>query len=437
MSLPNLNMPPTTPLYDRPLTSEDYLREETYRYTRNGVESAFTLIPDAYTSPEFFELEQQKVFASSWVPVGCISDLRLPGDAIVTKVAGQSIIVTRDQEGQLRAFYNVCRHRGTRLLDEGCQKIKRFVRCPYHNWAYDLQGKCLGTPLFTGSDIPQDMQGIFDMSSVKKFDKADYGLYPINVDSWGFLVLVNLDASPDPLPEQLGDVPQRCANYRLEEWETVREKVYHIKANYKLIGENFMEYYHLPWVHPELAKVSKMEHHYRWQGPGMYNGMTTTPISNNTAEGGWIGLPPLSTLSSSEREAARFIWLFPNVAINVLPNHCFIMITEPISPGYTVETTRILVPPESDRSSDREGALDELAKFWDLVNLQDVEIVERVQEGLSTRAYEGGRMCFKFEEPIHRFQNMIIDRLLGIYRIPPGDEQEYEPMFTKSSLDKV
>ena len=207
MSLPNLNISPTESLYDGPFTSEDYLREETYRYTRNAVESAVTLIPDAYTSPDFFVLEQQKVFASSWVPVGCISDVRLPGDAIVTKVADQSIIVTRDQEGQLRAFYNVCRHRGARLLDEGCQKIDRFVRCPYHNWAYDLQGKCLGTPLFTGSDIPQEMQGIFDMTDIKKFDKADYGLYPINVDSWGFLVFVNLQSDPVSLAEQLGDLP--------------------------------------------------------------------------------------------------------------------------------------------------------------------------------------------------------------------------------------
>ena len=429
MSSPKLSVYPAGGLYGRPFTSEDYQREETYRHTRNAVESAVTLIPDAYTSPEFFALEQQKVFASSWVPVGCISDLRMAGDAIVTKVAGQSIIVTRDQEGRLRAFFNVCRHRGTRLLDEGCQKIDRFVRCPYHNWAYDLQGKCLGTPLFTGSDIPQEMQGIFDMSGIKKFDKADFSLYPINVDSWGFLVFVNLGSNPVSLAEQMGDLPQRCANYRLEEWEVVREKVYHIKANYKLIGENFMEYYHLPWVHPELVKVSRMENHYRWQGPGMYSGMVTTPIAQNTDEGGWMGLPPLPTLNSSERDTARFIWLFPNVAINILPNHCFIMITDPIAPDYTVETTRILLPPESDSSPEKERALDQLGHFWDLVNVQDVEIVERVQDGLSTSAYEGGRMCFKFEEPLHRFQNMIIDRLVGIYRIPPGDEQQQAPMF--------
>lgn len=429
MSQPNPAISNGECLYDHEFTPEDYLREETYRYTRNPVETAFTLIPDAYTSQEFFTLEQQKVFATSWVPVGCISDLRQTGDAIVTKVAGQSIIVIRDQDGQLKAFHNVCRHRGARLLDEGCQKVERFMRCPYHSWAYDLQGNCLGTPLFTGSDIPHEMEGVFDMSDVNKFDKADYGLYPVRVDSWGFLVFVNLDTNSVSLTDQLGDLPQRLIHHRLDEWEVVREKTYHINANYKLIGENFMEYYHLPWVHPELMKVSKMEDHYRWQGPGMYSGMCTMPVSQNTESGGWLGLPQLSTLAPPESKAAYFIWLFPNVAMNVLPNHSFLMITTPTSAGSTIEETRILVPPDSEPGLERETALDQLGQFWDLVNAQDIEIVERVQDGLGSHAYEGGRMCFKFEEPLHRFQNMIVDRMVSIYRIPPGDEHEEIPMF--------
>lgn len=411
------------------LPAEAYTKEETYRSTRHHVNAAVTLIPDAYTSEEFFAIEQEKVFATSWVPVGCTSQLKEPGDVIVTSVAGQSIIITRDQGGHLQAFYNVCRHRGVKLLDDDCTQVKKRFRCPYHSWAYDFQGNCLGTPLFTGSDIPEDQQGIFDMSDVEKFDKADYGLLPVKVDSWGFLVFVNLDPDTAPLTEQLGDLPQRLDGYRLEEWQVVKEKTYHIKANYKLIGENFMEYYHLPWVHPELIKVSRMEDHYRWQGPGMYTGMCTMPISQNTDEGGWLGLPPVSTLSEENSISARFIWLFPNIAINVLPNHSFIMITHPISAGYTIESTRLLVHPESWDNPGSEEALEELAKFWNLINVQDIEIVERVQEGLSIKAYTGGRMCYHFEEPLHRFQNMVIDRMLGIHRIPPADAVEQVPMF--------
>ncbi len=269
-----------------------------------------------------------------------------------------------------------------------------------------------------------NQQGIFDMSSVQGFDRKDYGLFPVHIESWGFLIFVNLSDNPRPFAEQLGDLTSRCSSYRLNEWEVVGEKSYDIGANYKLIGENFMEYYHLPWVHPELIKVSRMEDHYRWQGSGMYTGMTTSPISQNSEAGGWMGLPALPALESSDTVSARFIWLFPNIAINVIPNHCFVMITQPQGPARTIERTCLLAHPESSENPGRAEAIEELTKFWDLINMQDVEIVEQVQEGLATRAYSGGRMCYHFEEPLHRFQNMIADQMLDIDRVPKGDAVE-------------
>jgi choline monooxygenase len=421
---------PNTNLDPRPVPAEDFTKEETYRRTRLPVDLASTLLPDAYTSQEFFDMEREKVFASSWIPVGCTSQVEGPGQALVTQVAGRSIIVTRDKAGELRAFHNVCRHRATKLLEEGCQVIRNNrIRCPYHSWTYDLEGTCLGTPLFEGSDIPEDQQAIFDMSDVKGFDKEDYGLLSVNVDSWGFLVFVNLDPDAAPLHEQLGDLPERCFTYRLDEWKVMRQRDYEIGANYKLIGENFMEFYHLPWVHPELVKVSRMEDHYRWQGPGKYTGMCTTPISRNTEDGGWEGLPPIDALDEDDAQSGRFIWLFPNAAVNILPNHSFVMITRPQGPDRTVESTFILSHPGSVDTPGSEEALDQLAKFWDLVNVQDIEIVELVQQGISNPAYRGGRMCYRFEEPLHRYQNMIIDRMVGLDRVPPGDEEESVRMF--------
>ena len=212
------------------------------------------------------------------------------------------------------------------------------------------------------------------MGGVEKFDRADYGLFPVKVDSWGFLIFVNLNEQAAPLLEQLGDLPDRFANYRLEEWVIAREKEFIFKANYKLVGENFMEYYHLPWVHPELIRVSRMEDHYRWQGPGMYTGMTTWPISQNSESGGWLGLPPLSSLTGTDRESARFIWLFPNVAINVVPNHVFVMLTKPDGPSRTVEQTWLLCHPESLANDGAEIELEQLLKFWTLVNEQDLTL---------------------------------------------------------------
>ena len=420
--------------WSKSFSAQDYTCEETYRQTRAPVELATTLIPEAYTCPDFYIIEQERVFATSWIAVGCTSQLQASGQALVVKVAGRSIIVVRDKASRLRAFHNVCRHRGARLLDDGCQSLRSHrIRCPYHSWTYDLEGHCLGTPLFEGSDIPEDQQGAFDMSGVKHFDKADYGLIPAGVESWAGLIFVNLNSDAPSLRRQLGDLPERLSSYRLDEWRLVRAKGYQVEANYKLVGENFMECYHLPWVHPELIKVSRLENHYRWQGPGMYTGMCTTPISQNTEAGGWQGLQPLGALRGADAVSGRFVWLFPNTAINVLPNHAFIILARSEGPGQTSEETLILAHPECTEGWGADEDLDQLASFWDLVNLQDIAIVERVQAGLSDPAYRGGRLCYHFEEPLHRFQNMVIDKMVGLDRVPPGDEKDMVPMFGANS----
>ncbi|OZM79426.1 aromatic ring-hydroxylating dioxygenase subunit alpha [Pseudonocardia sp. MH-G8] len=422
---------PHAALPARPVDPARFTDEATYRHTRLPVELASTLIPDAYCAPEFFALEQERVFTTGWVAVGLAADVDRPGACVVVEVAGRSIIVTRNRGGRLRAFHNVCRHRATKLLSPGAREVghRGRIRCPYHSWTYDTDGSCLGTPLFEGSDVPAGQEPVFDTSVAKGFDRADYGLLPVAVDTWGFFLFVNLAADPAPLATQLGDLPRRFTDHRLEEWVPQRRRTYDVAANYKLVGENFMEYYHLPWVHPELNKVSKFSDHYRWQGPGMYTGMSTTPVSRNTDAGGWDGLRPLSSLGAQDAESGRFVWLFPSTALVVLPNHAFVLLNQPVSANRTVETAVLLCHPESLDDPTAQDGLAQLEQFWDLVNRQDLEIVERVQEGIENPAYRGGRMCFRFEEPLHRFQNMVIDKMLGIDRIPAGDEETMTRMF--------
>jgi choline monooxygenase len=151
------------------------------------------------------------------------------------------------------------------------------------------------------------------------------------------------------------------------------------------VAENFMEYYHLPWVHPGLVKVSPLDAHHRSQGAGMYVGFCTTPIAPDTDDGGWQGgLAPISGLNDSDAASARFVRLFPNVAVNILPNHLFIVHPRPVAPGLTHETTYLLTHPESAGAAGTEGAVDEIARFGDAVNREDIGIVERVQVGLDT-----------------------------------------------------
>ncbi len=403
----------------------DYLDERTYAATRLPVEAATTLIPAAYHDPAFYAAEQQNVWARGWVAVAVHHEVAAPGHAVVRAVAGRSVVIVADARGELRAFLNVCRHRGTQLVaDDG--PVGARIRCPYHAWAYDLDGTLVGTPLFEGSGIPEDMRDMFDMSAVKEFDRADYGLFPVRVAAWGGVVFVALSEDVPDLAAWLGDLPDRLGGYGLEAWEVQASRTYGIGADWKLVAENFMEYYHLPWVHPELVKVSRMADHHRYQGPGMYTGMTTSPVSRDENPV-WLDLPPHAGVTGADLVSGRFMLVFPNAALAVLPNHAFVMLLEPDGPGRTVERTYLLAHPDTMADEDSEPALRRLHDFWDDVNREDIEIVERVQAGVTTPEYRGGRMCYRFEEPLHRFQNMVIDRLVGIDRIPPGDEVDAVP----------
>jgi len=404
----------------RPLPGTAFRHAETYARTRLPVDQAWTLIPDAYTTSEFHALEQQQVFARSWVPVCLGEEVPAPGDFRVVELAGRSIIVTRNAAGQLRAHHNVCRHRGARLCD-GVGHTGRFFTCPYHGWAYDLDGACRATPHFG----PAEPGLVACDGPAEVFDRNDMGLYPVRIAEWEFLVFLCLDPATPCLEHELGDLPARLSGYRLGEYRMARRVEYGIEANWKLVAENFMEYYHLPLIHPTLLDVSPVEAHYRWQGAGKYVGLCTWPVGANTGDGGWKGLPPVSGIAGEDAEAARFAWLFPTIGINVMANHVFLLLARPTAAGHTAETAYLLTHPESVAASgDPEGDTDELLHFWDTINREDIAVVERVQDGLRNTAYEGGRMCSRFEESCHRFQNMVIDHILGIARVPPGDDPE-------------
>jgi choline monooxygenase len=396
----------------------DYVSESTYVATRRPVEDATTLIPQAYRSSRFFELERRQVFGRGWVAVTFAEKVAQPGQVVTATVAGMPIVVTRDQEGELRAFHNVCRHRGTQLVTEDCS-LRRF-RCPYHSWTYALDGRLLGAPLFAGSDIPEDQQALFDTSHARAFDVEQYGLHPLRVGSFGHVVFVDLAADGPALDDWLGDLGVRLAGYRLDESVTVGSMSFDVAANWKLVAENFMEYYHLPWVHPELAKVSRVEDHHRFQGPGMYTGMCTSPISQDPSTSGWLSLGTTPGLDEDDAVSGRFIWVFPNLAIAAVPTHTFSIILEPVSPALTREQVALSVHREVAADVAPE-TIDELRRFWTEVNREDIDIVERGQIGVSSAAFTGGPMCYRFEEPLHRFQNMVIDRMVGLDRIPAGD----------------
>jgi choline monooxygenase len=400
---------------------ESFTREETYRATRLPVDRALTLNPEAYRSPDYYDIERQKVFSEGWVCVGYTTQLAEPGDTLVATVAGQPILVTRDRARKLHAFYNVCRHRGSMLVAEGGHHD--VIRCPYHSWGYALDGRLLGAPYFKGLDIPEPDRAAYELAEVKGFRKEDYGLLPVRVDTWGCFVFVNLEPNARPLEAWLGDLDRRLGHYPLGDLRLWKRKTIEVQANWKLIAENFMEYYHLPWVHPELNTVSSFDNHERFQGPGLYTGMCTTPLARNPGLPIDLGvLPAMPGLTAKDAETAYWILIVPNLALFLLPHHVFTLLYRPDGVGRTIEYADMLIHPDVLGSPDGEAKCAAIFAFWDLVNAQDIAAVERVQKGLAASAYTGGRMCFRFEESIHRFQNIIIDLMTANPRTPPGDE---------------
>ena len=244
----------------------------------------------------------------------CVAD-EVPGPATSSSSRSPAarVIVCRNREGELRAFHNVCRHRGARLCDAGPGHAERFFKCPYHSWAYDLDGKCLGTPLFTAdSEVPQDQRGIFDMSERQGVRQGRLRPAPGALRALG-LPGLRVPRRGRAAAARRARRPSRRASPATASTSggSSAGAEYEIPANWKLVAENFMEYYHLPWVHPSLVKVSPMDAHYRWQGTGKYVGFCTTPIAANTDDGGWLGLPAIDGLSEDDAVSARFAWLYP------------------------------------------------------------------------------------------------------------------------------
>jgi phenylpropionate dioxygenase-like ring-hydroxylating dioxygenase large terminal subunit len=389
--------------------TDRFLDPATWAAVRLPVEQASTLPAECYADGGFFALEQQRVFAGGWVGVGFADEVAGAGRTITRLVAGRSIIITTNRSGELRGFLNSCRHRGTELVETDCV-IDGIIRCPYHRWGYDLDGTLVATPTF--DEVP--LQG---------FDRADFGLHPVLAESFAGVLWVSLDPTVAPIQTCFGDLETRLGGYQLDRWRLRETADIAIEANWKLISENFQEYYHLHWVHPDLAKVSRVGDHYRYQGRGQYCGQTTTPVSGDTRDD-WTALPAPDWLSASDAASGRFLALFPNVLLSILPNHVFIMVLDPLEPGRTLERTAFLLPDIDDGGLDRaaiETSFANTRSFWFDVNNEDVDIVERGQRGLTHGGFTPGRLSPRFEEPLHRYYNMLADRFLGQHRIPDGD----------------
>jgi glycine betaine catabolism A len=340
---------------------------------------AKTLPQKYFVSPEVFEAELERIFSRQWVLAGHQSQIAQPGDFFVPDVAGESLIVTRDKNGEVRGFYNVCRHRGTRLCEEPSGH-SAVIQCPYHAWTYGLDGRLIGSP---------------HMDEVRGFDKSDYSLHPVNLAIWEGFIFVNLVDDPAPLEEWFAPLAGKFSHWNLPRLRSVKRIEYDVRANWKLMFENYSECYHCPGVHPMLSKVSPYDsaENDLTEGPFLGGFMKINKGRSLTMSGKACALPVRNEAEEEEGEEENhervfYYSIFPNMLLSMHPEYVMVHQLWPQSPERTLIVCDWFFHPDA---ADRDDFNPEDAiEFWDVTNKQDWHVCELSQQGIASRAYEPG-----------------------------------------------
>jgi choline monooxygenase len=363
---------------------------------RRPLRRASTLPASCYTSPEWYAQEVERIFLSEWICVGRNDQVQQRGDYYTVEVAGEPLLIVRDEHDVIRAHSAVCRHRGTVVAD-GVGNCRAF-QCPYHNWTYALSGELLGTP---GRPRPMD--------DVDGFDRAQYGLLPIRTDSWGGFIFVNIDGTAPDLHTWLGDLPERLKNYGLEDLRCTNRATYHVDCNWKVYLENAFESYHVATVHRKQVDPSQPPQAWTFEEPrGPYEAMYGV---RSLATLG--GLPVIEGLSPKEREGMYHVWVHPSLQLILTPNYVTYREYFPEGPERLRLSNNWCFPMATVTHPDFEERVGPAyyARYAEIID-EDVGISPVVQRGLRSRLYRPGRYSPQ-EHIVHKIANYVVDRVLG------------------------
>jgi len=373
------------------------------RPTVAPIEQAKALHPAFYVDEAYVLAERERIFGTQWFAAAHTAELAGPGSVKVLDVGDTSIILTRDKTSKIHAFYNVCRHRGAKVCATDAKDCRQLV-CPYHWWAYRLDGSLKSTP---PAAVPQQR-------------KEDLGLVRVpGVETFAGIIFLNQLPSPPPLADVLGDLPEKLKRYDLDDMELHGTKDYDIMGDWKLIAENFVDFYHIDAVHPALSKFSKVDNHTSYQGHGQYVGFVTAPLTDSGGPGDSHNFGRFPRICSAESTAGLFFQIFPNVSMTIFPHSVYTLITFPTAAGRTKERLSLLMAPTARKEADCAELFHQkcnaMMEFVTSVNQEDVVAIENLQKGLSNARNQGvhGEFLPQYDWPVHRFQNMVITAVQG------------------------
>jgi Rieske 2Fe-2S family protein len=334
-----------------------------------------TLPAKVYVDADYFQEEMERIFFTRWISVGRANDVPRPGDYFTRELGKESLIVTRDEQGKIHALFNVCRHRGTRLCDEEKGNFKGRIVCPYHAWTYALDGRLTGAP---------------QMAEVTGFSAENFPLHKVAAEVWDGSIWVSFAERPISLREQLGGAYEKFRNWRPEELERGKRIVYEVKANWKLLIQNYSECLHCPVIHPALKKLT----HYMsgdnepvssaFLGGTMTlnDGIKTMTCTGDSSRAVFTGLTP------EQRRLVYYYWISPNVLLSYHPDYLVSYLLLPKRPDLTEVVCDFLFHPSEMKKPG--FTADDAADLWDQVNREDWRVSELSQLGISSRAYSPG-----------------------------------------------
>jgi len=385
-------MTPALPL-DSPQVSE----------TLRPLEQATMLPPAAFTDPAVLDWEVENIFCDGWICLGHISQVDEPGKFLMRELGRESVVVIGGEDGRPRAFHNVCRHRGARIVTDEAGQVRRRLRCPYHAWSYDLDGSLRAAP---------------HMDGVENFDPSCTGLAPVRLSTLGGLLMVDLGGdAPDPA-EHVGDLLTHLERYRTETLRSGGKIDYVVEANWKGIAENYNECLHCPGVHPELNALSNYMSGEEIIGEGAWCGGSMTLTGEGAATMGSDGghatsRPPIEGLAGEELKSILYFSLFPNALVSFHPDYLMLHTLFPKAPDRTDVACEFFFEPRAIEAPDFDPS--DAIEFWDMTNRQDWGVCELAQLGAGSRGYTSGRYSLE-ETDTHAFDRMVAERYMEALR---------------------
>jgi len=354
-----------------------------------------------FHDPGIFAREQERIFSQMWTCVGRADALPNPGDFQTIELGGESILIVRGKDDQVRAFLNVCRHRGARLCLEPCGNAGAVVQCPYHAWSYGLDGRLLGAP-----NIARD----------ETLDRDNLGLVPVHLAVWQGLLWVSLADDPGPVEAQVepalidrfGEL-DKFNRYGIGDLKVGTSISYEIDANWKLVVENFMECYHCAPVHPELTRLlPQFRFGTSYQGIVGQGTDFAEDIEGFTLSGSGSRAMLPGLLPSDDRLYYGFV-IWPNLFVNLLPDHVILHTLTPIGPEKSRVVCDWLFAPEEIAKPEFDPK--DTVDVFDITNRQDWDVCERTQLGMRSRAYEQGGFYVTNEQHIAVFRDLVLHQL--------------------------